>query len=65
MKVKELRLELTERGLTHTGNKPELVERLLLHFRELVEENGQLPHELPPEEEYSYLHLVKMMIIIR
>ena len=33
MLVKNIRFDLTERGLKHTGNKPVLVERLLLHFR--------------------------------
>ena len=34
VKVKDLKFELTERGLKHTGNTAELVERLILHFRE-------------------------------
>ena len=42
MLVKDLKFELSERGLKHTGNKAELAARLLLHFRELSEENGEL-----------------------
>ena len=56
MLVKDLKFELTERGLKHTGNKAELVARLLLHFRELSEENGELAPidddtDLPPPPE--------------
>jgi len=46
MLVKDLRFELTERGLKHTGNKPVLVERLLLHFQERIEDNEENLDEL-------------------
>ena len=57
MLVKDLKYELTERGLKRTGNKAELVARLLFHFREMAEQNGELAPDdtidLPPPPEHN------------
>ena len=57
MLVKDLKFELTERDLKRTGNKAELVARLLFHFRKMAEKNGELAPDnnidLPPPPEYN------------
>ena len=57
MLVKDLKYELAERGLKRTKNKAELVVRLLFHFWEMAEKNGELAPDddidLPPPPEYN------------
>ena len=57
MLVKDLKHELAERGLKRTGNKAELVARLLFHFRKIAEQNGELAPDddidLPPPPDHN------------
>ena len=57
MLVKDLKYELVEGGLKRTGNKAELVARLLFHFQEMAEQNGELAPDddidLPPPPEHN------------
>ena len=57
MLVEDLKHELAKRGLKRARNKAELVARLLFHFREMAEENGELPPDhgtdLPPPPEHN------------